>query len=160
MRQTAVLAAILTWSVAIEMAHAQVPLPTGAVGAQSPSTRAASEEGAPPSRELELQALNERAAVLEAQGRTFEADRLRQTITAIALGQGSSLLAERWRQLETLQEEVDAIRRITGHTAQVMLTVTAIEISRTKLQELGIEPSSELLPTPESRELEIGRAHV
>jgi Bacterial type II and III secretion system protein len=63
------------------------------------------------------------------------------------LAKDRALLAKKVVELQALQAEVQELRRATGRPAQLALKVEVVEISRTKMRDLGIDFSDVLTST-------------
>ena len=94
--------------------------------------------------------LRKAADHLHAAGMVEEALQLRQRAdeeSAEARARNERLLAEKLQQLQTLQAEIEQLRRVVGPQQHVMIRLTVYEISKSKLRQLGID-FAQPAPTP------------
>ncbi len=89
--------------------------------------------------------LRKAAEHLEKGGLKDEAAKLRQTIEAMESNRGHELLAQKQKELDALQTEVDRLRDLTQQQPQVALALTIVEVSRAKLEKLDAENFDDLL---------------
>jgi Flp pilus assembly secretin CpaC len=83
-----------------------------------------------------LQAAN----YLAAAGYSDDAAMLRERVKQVRTEQ-QKLLAEKTEQLKKLEAEIRELRRLSGQPSQFQITVQFVEVSRTRLRELGLNAS-------------------
>jgi Flp pilus assembly secretin CpaC len=93
----------------------------------------------------QIQNLRKAAEHLEKGGLNDEAAKLRQTIEAMESDRGNELLAQKEKELDALQAEVDRLRDLTKQQPEVALALTIFEVSRAKLEKLEGGEFGELL---------------
>ena len=80
------------------------------------------------------------AEYLAAAGYTDDAAMLRERVSA-AQAEQQKLLAEKTEHLKKLEAEIRELRRLSGQPSQFQITVQFVEVSRTRLRELGLSTS-------------------
>jgi Flp pilus assembly secretin CpaC len=83
------------------------------------------------------ESLRQAAELLEKAGFVEDASRLGQKMNDGEQQRKQALLAEKMRALESLQAEIEELRKPTDNASQVMLSIQVFEVSLTKMRNLG-----------------------